>query len=121
MIPVICAVLITGYGFCHAKKLYVKEYDIPLEHFQKEKRIVLLSDIHVGTFVDVRQLRKIISTVNEIQADMVFIAGDLFDVEAFAYCKKEEIAAALQKLSPKGNVYAVLGNHDPKSETGEMR
>lgn len=121
MIPVICAVLITGYGFCHAKKLYVKEYDIPLEHFQKEKRIVLLSDIHVGTFVDVRQLRKIISTVNEIQADMVFIAGDLFDVEAFAYCKKEEIAAELQKLSPKGNVYAVLGNHDPKSETGEMR
>lgn len=121
MIPVICAVLITGYGFCHAKKLYVKEYDIPLEHFQKEKKIVLLSDIHVGTFVDVRQLRKIISTVNEIQADMVFIAGDLFDVEAFAYCKKEEIAAELQKLSPKGNVYAVLGNHDPKSETGEMR
>ena len=74
----------------------MKEYDIPLEHFQKEKRIVLLSDIHVGTFVDVRQLRKIISTVNEIQADMVFIAGDLFDVEAFACCKKEEIAAELQ-------------------------
>lgn len=121
MIPVIGAILITGYGFCHAKKLYVKEYDIPLEHFQKEKRIVLLSDIHMGTFVDVRQLRKIISTVNEIQADMVFIAGDLFDVEAFAYCKKEEIAAELQKLSPKGNVYAILGNHDPKSETGEMR
>ena len=121
MIPVIGSILITGYGFCHAKKLYIKEYDIPLEHFQKEKKIVLLSDIHVGTFVDVRQLRKIVSTVNEIKADMVLIAGDLFDVEAFAYCKKEEIAAELQKLSPSGSVYAVLGNHDPKSETGEMR
>ena len=121
MIPVIGSVLITGYGFCHAKKLYIREYDIPLEHFQKEKKIALLSDIHVGTFVDIKQLRKIIAMVNKIQADMVLIAGDLFDVDAFAYCKKAEIASELQKLLPKGNVYAVLGNHDPKATTGEMR
>lgn len=121
IIPVVGSVLITGYGFCHAKKLYIREYDIPLEHFQKEKKIVLLSDIHVGTFVDIKQLRKIIEMVNEIQADMVLIAGDLFDVDAFAYCKREEIASELQKLLPKGQVYAVLGNHDPKATTGEMR
>lgn len=108
-------------GFAMQKKLYIREYDISLEHFQKEKKTALLSDIHVGTFVDIKQLRKIIEMVNGIQADMVLIAGDLFDVDAFAYCKKEEIASELQKLLPKGQVYAVLGNHDPKATTGEMR
>lgn len=121
VIPIIGSVVLTFYGFLHAKKIYLKEYDIPFKNFKENKRVVLLSDIHVGTFVDIAQLKKIVSRVNQLKADMVIIAGDLFDVEAFAYCDKEMIAQVLRELEPRGAVFAVLGNHDPKSDEKEIR
>lgn len=120
-IPVLGSLFLTIYGFVHAKKLYVQEYTIPLRNLNTEKKIALLSDIHVGTFVDIQQLNKIVAKVNELHPDYVLIAGDMFDVDAFAYCEKDAIAAELQKLAPQGNIYAVLGNHDPKSSRKEIR
>ena len=102
IIPIIGSVVLTFYGFLYAKKIYLKEYDIPFKNFKENKRVVLLSDIHVGTFVDIAQLKKIVSRVNQLKADMVIIAGDLFDVEAFAYCDKEMIAQVLRELEPRG-------------------
>ena len=92
-----------------------------MPHLEKKKKVVLLSDIHVGTFVDLQQLAKIVEKVNSLQADLILIAGDMFDVEAFAYCDKTAIAKVLQKLEPKENVFAVLGNDDPKSSTEEIK
>lgn len=121
LLPIICSIVLTFYGFFHAKKLYVKEYDIFMDGVKKQQHIVLLSDIHVGTFVDFRQLEKIVSKVNQMRADMIVIAGDLFDVDAFAYCDKEQIAKILRQFQSKGKIYAVLGNHDPGSATNEIR
>lgn len=121
VIPVICSIVITFYGFIHAKKLFVREYEVFLHSAEKEQKIVLLSDIHVGSFVDFDQLNKIVETVNTISPDLVLIAGDLFDVEAFEYCDKPKIAEILRKLNPQGKIYAALGNHDPESASGKMQ
>lgn len=121
IIPVVLSIGLAFYGFLHAKKLVVKEYHVSMPQLEKKKKAVLLSDIHVGTFVDLQQLAKIVEKVNALQADLVLIAGDMFDVEAFAYCDKAAIAKVLQKLEPKENVFAVLGNHDPKSSTDEIK
>ena len=120
-IPIIGSVVLTFYGFLHAKKLYLKEYDIPLKHLKGTKRVVLLSDIHVGTFVNIGQLKKIVAKVNQMKPDMVIIAGDLFDVEAFVYCNKKVIAQVLRQLKLEEGIFAVLGNHDPKSSEKEIR
>ena len=121
IIPVICSVVLTFYGFIHAKKLFIREYDVCLNLAGKERKIVLLSDIHVGSFVDFDQLNKIVETVNAVSADMILIAGDLFDVEAFEYCDKPKIAEILRRLNPHGKIYAALGNHDPESASGKMQ
>lgn len=120
-VPIVLSIILTFYGFIHAKRLEIKKYHISLDHFEKEEKVVLLSDIHVGTFVDLQQLTKIVEKVNSLQADRILIAGDMFDVEAFAYCDKAAIAKVLQELEPQGNIYAVLGNHDPSSSTEEIK
>ncbi len=121
IVPIMLSLILTFYGFIHAKKLSLKEYQISLDHVEKSKKVILLSDIHVGKFVNLRQLTKIVKKVNDLQADMVLIAGDMFDVEAFAYCDKVAITKILQTLNPQGKIFAVLGNHDPKSSTEEIK
>ena len=121
LFPILCAIGVTCYGFIHAKKLYVKKYEMKLEGCEKLQRVVLLSDIHVGTFVDFCQLKKIVAKVNALQPDVILIAGDLFDVDAFRYCDKIRIAEILRNFEAKEGVYGVLGNHDPNSMSVEIR
>lgn len=125
LFPLLFALGLSGYGFAHAKKIYIKEYTIPIkcgtEHINSDLTAVLLSDIHAGSYVNRRQFHKIIHTVNQIRPDLVFIAGDTFDQDAFGHCDMEGIQAELQQLHPKGHIYAVLGNHDPNSSHSEVR
>lgn len=125
LIPLLLAFGLSVYGFVHAKKIYIKEYAIPIKGNKKscqtELTAVLLSDIHAGSYVNRSQFHKIMDTVNQIQPDLVFIAGDTFDQDAFGHCDMEGIQRELQQLQAKGRIYAVLGNHDPHSSHPEVR
>lgn len=124
VLPLLVGLGISFYGFVHARRLVVKEYMIPMsvgEGALREVRAVLLSDLHAGSYVDRAQLEKIVATANALAPEVVFIVGDTFDHEAFGHCDMEGIRAALQQLTPKGHVYAVLGNHDPASSCEAVR
>lgn len=103
------------------KEEQMKMYSVILGDNKKHLKAVLLSDLHIGTFVDQKQTRKIVEAVNKISADFVVIAGDTFDEGAFAHCARAEISQELQKMCPKGQVYAALGNHDPSSNDPDVR
>lgn len=83
VIPVLGSFLLTFYGFSHAKHLYIKHYSIHIKHMKQEKKLVLLSDIHLGTFVNIEQLKRIIEKVNQLHADIIVIAGDIFTKLAY--------------------------------------
>lgn len=114
LIPVIIAILITFYGFIHAKKVVVQTYPISL-NITSPIKIALLSDLHIGTFVNQKQLQKIIHQVNQLKPDMILFAGDIFDQDAFEPCPLDEIAQLFCQLQAK-EIVAVLGNHDPSYE-----
>ena len=78
------------------------------KHQRSEVKAVLLSDIHTGSYVDRKQLHKIVDAVNRLQPDLVIMAGDTFDQDAFGHCDMDGVKAELQRLQPEGNVYAVL-------------
>ena len=103
------------------KEEQMKMYSVILGDNKKHLKAVLLSDLHIGTFVDQKQTRKIVEAGNKIGADFVVIAGDTFDEGAFAHCARAEISQELQKMCPKGQVYAALGNHDPSSNDPDVR
>lgn len=123
-LPLLVGIGISAYGFVHARRLTVKEYTVPLSDGEgafKEVRAVLLSDLHAGSYVDRAQLQNIVAETNALAPDMVLIAGDTFDHEAFGHCDMAGIHEALCDLAPKEGVYAVLGNHDPASDTAAVR
>lgn len=125
LIPLLLAAVVSAYGFVHARKIFVKEYSIPIaassKHQRSEVKAVLLSDIHTGSYVDRKQLHKIVDAVNRLQPDLVIMAGDTFDQDAFGHCDMDGVKQELQRLQPEGNVYAVLGNHDPDSSHKEVK
>jgi predicted MPP superfamily phosphohydrolase len=78
-------------------------------------KIILLSDIHAGDYIRPRYIDKVIKHCNELEPDIVVIAGDFTETgpEDIYWC-----AEKLAQLSNKHGLYAVLGNHD--SWNGEI-
>ena len=74
-----------------------------------EISIVQISDLHFGTLVSERWLKKIVDRVNSLQADIVVITGDLIDGNIFY---KKENLEKLKTLTAKMGVYIITGNHE---------
>lgn len=72
-------------------------------------KIVQLSDIHTGSFMDDSALKKAFDIVMQQNADMILFTGDLVNNEAKELNGFEEQFSRLK--APYG-VYSVLGNHD---------
>jgi len=123
LFPLLLALAATGYGFLHARRLHIKEYDVdlPATRSGKSLKVVLLSDIHAGSYVERKQLHRIVSATNQMDADLVILAGDTFDQDAFWRCDLRAVREELLGLRPKGQIYAVLGNHDPNSAHREIQ
>ncbi len=73
------------------------------------KKIVFVSDIHLGPFFSASSLKKIVAKVNALNPDLVILGGDYIQRD-----KKyiEPCFIELKNLQAPLGVYAVLGNHD---------
>lgn len=72
-------------------------------------KIVQLSDIHTGSFLDNSALQRAFDIVMQQNADLILFTGDLVNNEAKETIGYEEVYSKLK--APHG-VYSVLGNHD---------
>jgi predicted MPP superfamily phosphohydrolase len=82
-------------------------------------RIVQISDIHIGTWMNQRRLAKVIDTVNQLNPDLVVITGDFvyYDIEENA----DELISPLSGIDAKDGTLAILGNHDYWTNPGMVR
>ncbi len=71
--------------------------------------IVQISDIHVGSFIDERELDLGFETVRRAKGDVLVATGDLMDSHA-AFTGL--LARKLRDLPFRDGVYGILGNHD---------
>lgn len=94
----------------------IVRYTVDLNGWQgASMRIAVISDFHViAPWTQLRDLRRITATVNELAPDMVVLAGDfLADFRLPGRrANADEIAAALGGLQASAGVFAILGNHD---------
>ena len=81
-----------------------------LNHRFDGYRIIQISDIHIGTWINRARLAGIIELVNQNKPDLVAITGDFvsFDPHRFTH----DLISNLSNLSPHDATVAVLGNHD---------
>lgn len=83
---------------------------------QRQHRLVMLTDLHLGYHNRADEFRKWVDKVNEEKPEAVLIAGDIIDGSIRALTD-QNMAAEFRRL--KAPVYACLGNHEYLS--GELR
>ncbi len=110
----VCVVSLVVVGFLHARRIRTTHYVLEPQKWTREDalRIALVSDIHLGEIIGVGQLRRIVKRINALNADIVCIAGDLFDGNYHAVHKPAQVEALLQSIESRGGIYMCLGNHD---------
>lgn len=94
------------YDF-NIKTITIESRDVPPAF--DGMRIVQVSDIHLGSWVSDRPLKRAISMINDLKPDVVLFTGDLVNYSAAeAYPFKED----MKQLAAPSGVYAIKGNHD---------
>ena len=73
-------------------------------------RIVQLSDIHIGSWIEnEKPVHELVKLVNEQEPDLIVFTGDLVNQRS---CELEGFQNILSQLHAKDGVYSILGNHD---------
>ena len=75
------------------------------------QKVVLVSDIHLGVMISNGRLKRMVDLVNQQQADIILLAGDVFDEDLGPVIKNNH-GDLLKKLEARQGVYAILGNHE---------
>lgn len=90
----------------------VKNVDIRLKDYPTASEaltVVHLSDIHLGMMTSRAWLDSVINTVNQLEADIIVITGDIIDDD---YHHVEKFIPQMKGLKSRYGVYAVSGNHE---------
>jgi len=101
------------YGMYRGKYNYkVLSYKLKYEDLPKAFegfKIAQISDIHSGSFDNLKKVSYGVNLINEQQADMVLFTGDLVNNKA-----KEVLPwlETFKKINAPFGVYSILGNHD---------
>jgi uncharacterized protein len=109
----ISSLLILG-GFINALIPTIKKYDITINKSAgdiKTLRIAAVSDIHLGSIIRKRSIKKLSVILKDLKPDLVLLLGDIVDGEIGPVIRGD----LLQYFtSPKGNdaLFAITGNHE---------
>jgi uncharacterized protein len=108
-LPFVCG----GYGFLIGRREYrVREINLPVSQWPSGLdglRIVQLSDIHVGSYMAVTDVRRIVGMANELKADMAVVTGDFL---TGAGDPLEACIEEVAKLRTPLGVWGCNGNHE---------
>ena len=112
----ICCIVISlgfsAYGFINANIIRTTSYNVNIDKKGEDMKIVLVSDLHLGYSIGVRNIRDMAEKINRLDADVVCIAGDIFDNDYDSLDNPEGIKDAFLSIKSRYGVYACWGNHD---------
>ncbi len=115
----VCFVLVIGTY--NAFVPTIRNYTIDInKHANGLKNIkcAMISDVHMGELIGKDRLIKAVKIINEMQPDIVVIAGDLIDND-IAPIKRENSLEPLKDIKSKYGTFAVLGNHEYYGSTSD--
>lgn len=100
------------YGFSNKYNYEIKRIRLAFPNIPgsfKGLRIVQISDIHSGSFTDVKAVEKGVKEVLSLHPDLILFTGDLVNNTA------DEMAlykTVFNQLNAPMGIYSILGNHD---------
>lgn len=114
-------VLYAGWGIYNAGHIRTTRYTVESSKIEP-MTIALISDLHMGQIIGEKQVAKMVEAINAIDADIVCMAGDMFD-SGPAIEHPEEIGKLFEQIQSRNGIYAVFGNHDGafRGQEGQAR
>jgi predicted MPP superfamily phosphohydrolase len=110
---IISFILIAG-GFINALTPRVKTYDITINKSAgalKDFRIAAVSDIHLGSIIRKRSIRKLSEILKEHEPDLVLLLGDIVDGDLGPVLRDDLLKYFTCPKCTDG-LYAITGNHE---------
>lgn len=119
---IICLIIISSlciYGIINAHKIHSTYYDININksNYKSDMKVVLVSDLHIGYSIGIKDISNMVNLINKENADLVIIAGDIYDNSFDGIQNPDEMIRILKSIKSKNGVYAVYGNHDVNEKT----
>ena len=100
-------------GVINYLKIRVTKYNVKFRNkIDGGLHVLLISDVHLGAVNSEKHIRRAINIINAQNADVVLIAGDMFNNNFHAIIDPEKTAELLKTIKSKYGVFACLGNHD---------
>jgi predicted MPP superfamily phosphohydrolase len=102
------------YGVWRARNAVVIRYEVMIPKNggkHSELHVVLVSDTHVGTINGNLRIQHMVKMVNELEPDLILLAGDLIDDDFHPFIS-QRMADQLKALKSRLGTYSVLGNHE---------
>jgi predicted MPP superfamily phosphohydrolase len=110
--PPLFTLTLTGVAMSQLNNFRVRRFVIPISGLPRAldgATIAQVSDMHVGRFTSGRVLEKMVSTVNELRADLVLLTGDLIND---ALADLDHGIELVRKMEARFGLYLIEGNHD---------
>ncbi len=111
IIALVISIILSGYGIYNAKNIVVTTYDVEINKNFEDKRLMVVSDVHLGTAIGKDDLDKINDEANEINPDAIVLLGDIYD-EGTTQDEFDYSLEVFSKLAADFSVYYVEGNHE---------
>jgi uncharacterized protein len=109
----ISSLLIIG-GFINALIPVTREYNITINKSAgeiKTLRIAAVSDIHLGSIIRKRSIKKLSAILKDLKPDMVLLLGDIVDGEIGPVLRGDLLQYFTSPKSIDG-LFAITGNHE---------
>lgn len=100
------------YGFSNQYNYKIKKIQLAFDNLPtafKGLKVLHISDIHSGSFMDKKAVQHGVDLINQQAADIILFTGDLVNDRALEM--KDYLDVFSQLKAPMG-VYSSLGNHD---------
>ncbi len=105
-------IMIFGHINAWNPKITHLSLNIPKESGNiKSVRIVVASDIHLGTIIGPRRTEKLAKTIQSLNPEIILLPGDVIDEDVKPVIE-QNLGKCLQNLKAPLGVYSSTGNHE---------
>jgi uncharacterized protein len=112
LLPPVFTFGLTGVAMAQLSNVRVRRFVLPIADLPKEldgTTIAQVSDMHVGRFTNGEVLEKTVRIVNEMNADLVLLTGDLIND---ALADLDTGLALTRRMESRFGQFIIEGNHD---------
>lgn len=106
------SIVVLSYGAHNATVTGYTTYNLASSKINRDLKIIVMSDFHIGgPGITRERLAQVVEEINEMNPDLIFLAGDILD-NTYRPFEKQKYSEIFAKLKPKIGTFAVLGNHE---------